>query len=90
MRPSQDTVPDDDGQRSLNHEPGSKSVVPGVYVSRHLSFSATGKAARGHAVVANRTREIRPSGMTPGACGNVNYGSRIEAHKEIYGIATEP
>ena len=25
-------------------------------------------------MVANRTREIRPSGMKKGACGNVSYG----------------
>ena len=25
-------------------------------------------------MVANRTREIRPSGMKPEACGNVSYG----------------
>ena len=32
-------------------------------------------------MVANRTREIRPSGMTKGACGNVSYGgTRNPAH----------
>ena len=32
-------------------------------------------------VVANRTREIRPSGMTKGACGNVGYsGTRNPSH----------
>ena len=41
-------------------------------------------------MVANRTRETRPSGMTWGACGNASHGSRTEAHREIYGIATEP
>ncbi len=56
------------------HKPGSKPVMVGVYVSRHLSFTTIGKAAGGDAMVANRTREIRPSGMTPGACGNVSYG----------------
>ena len=56
------------------HEPGSKPGVVGVYVSRHLNFTTIGKAAREDAMVANRTREIRPSGMTPGACGNVSYG----------------
>ena len=75
---------------NFHYEPSSKLIWQGVYVSRHFSFSRLGKAIRGNAMVANRTREIRPSGMTPGACENVNYGSRIEAHKEIYGIATEP
>ena len=41
-----------------------------VYVSEHLSLRGTGKAAM-KVMVANRTREIRPSGMTWGACGNV-------------------
>jgi hypothetical protein len=34
------------------------------------------------AKVANRTREIRPSGMKRGACGNVRDGSRTAAHRE--------
>jgi hypothetical protein len=33
-------------------------------------------------MVANRTREIRPSGMTKGACGIVSYGRRTEAQQE--------
>ena len=33
-------------------------------------------------MVANRTREIRPSGMRGGACGNVGYGgTRNPSHK---------
>ncbi len=35
-----------------------------------LSLRGTGKAAM-IVMVANRTREIRPSGMKRGACGNV-------------------
>jgi len=49
-----------------------------------------GEDCMGKAMVAKRTREIRPSGMTWGVSGNVSHGSRIEAHREIYGIATEP
>jgi hypothetical protein len=45
-----------------------------VYVSKHLSFGFIRKAVWGNAMVANRTREIRPSGMKRGACGNVSYG----------------
>jgi hypothetical protein len=45
-------------------------VQLGVYVSERLSLRGTGKAAM-KVMVANRTREIRPSGMTWGACGNV-------------------
>ncbi len=65
---------------NLHYEPSSKLIWYGVYVSRHLSFGRLRKANRENAMVANRTREIRPSGMTPGACGNVDYGSRTEAH----------
>lgn len=41
-------------------------------------------------MIANRTRENRPSGMTTGACGIVLHGSRTEAQREIFGNATEP
>ncbi len=47
----------------------------GVYVGQRLSFGAAGKTRlQTVAKVANRTREIRPSGMTTGARGNVIYG----------------
>jgi hypothetical protein len=46
----------------------------GVYVSKHLSFGYIRKAGWGNAMVANRTREIRPCGMKWGAYGNVSYG----------------
>ena len=36
---------------------------------QHLRITDVGKATGGHAMVANRTREIRPSGMTRGAWG---------------------
>ena len=45
-----------------------------VYVSKHLSFSCIRKAVWGNAMVANRTRKIRPSGMKRGAYGNVSHG----------------
>jgi len=54
----------------LRSRPGER----GVYVSQRLSFSTSGKAPRGKARVANRTREIRPSGMKKGARGNVTHG----------------
>ena len=38
-------------------------------------------------MVANRTREIRPSGMKAGACGIVSYGRRIEAQQETCWIS---
>jgi hypothetical protein len=46
----------------------------GVYVGKHLNFGCIRKVVRGNAMVANRTREIRPSGMKRGAYGNVDYG----------------
>jgi hypothetical protein len=41
-------------------------------------------------MIANRTRENRPSGMTTGACGIVLRGSRIEAQLATAGSATVP
>ena len=53
----------------------SKPVAQGVYVGQRLSFGDAGKARlQTVAKVANRTREIRPSGMKTGARGNVTHG----------------
>ena len=50
-------------------------MARGVYVGQRLSFGAAGKAqSQTVAKVANRTREIRPSGMKTGARGNVTHG----------------
>jgi len=88
--PERDTEPTNLGARS-DVEPWSKPVVQGVYVGQHLSFGNTGKAPwQTVAKVANRTREIRLSGMRRGACGTVCQGSRTEAHGETRGGATEP
>jgi hypothetical protein len=52
-----------------------KPVVQGVYASQRLSFGAAGKArSQTVAKVANRTWEIRLSGMKTGARGNVAHG----------------
>ena len=52
-----------------------KPRLRGVYSDQRLSFSSVGKVQRGtEAKVANRTREIRPSGMKTGAHGNVSQG----------------
>ena len=67
---TQDTVPGCVGKGRVRIELDSKPVKRGVYVSERLSLRGTGKAAM-IVMVANRTREIRPSGMTWGACGNV-------------------
>jgi len=77
MTPSQGTVPGSDGKRNPHHEPNGKLTVSGVYVSKHLSFDPVRKAAWGNAMVANRTREIRLSGMKRGAWGNVAYGGNV-------------
>jgi hypothetical protein len=63
-------VPGYVGQGRARIELDSKLVLLGVYVGGRLSLRGTGKAAM-IVMVANRTREIRPSGMTWGACGNV-------------------
>jgi hypothetical protein len=55
-------------------EPSGKPERPGVYAGQRLSFGPSGKARWGQAKVANRTREIRLSGMKTGARGNVAYG----------------
>ncbi len=50
-------------------------MVQGVYVGQRLSFGTAGKTqSQTVAKVANRTREIRPSGMKTGAQGNVTHG----------------
>jgi len=41
------------------------------------AFRPSGEGASGTVLVANRTREIRPSGMTRGACGNVARGAGL-------------
>jgi hypothetical protein len=69
--PAQDTVPDEVGERRARIELDSKPIRHGVYASERLSFGSIGKAAM-KVMVANRTREIRPSGMKRGACGNVS------------------
>ena len=50
-------------------------MVQGVYVGQRLSFGTAGKArSQTVAKVANRTREIRPSGMKTEARGNMTHG----------------
>ena len=63
------------GKRNLSHELYSKLMKLGVYVGKHLNFGCIRKVVRGNAMVANRTREIRPSGMKRGAYRNVNVMS---------------
>ena len=50
-------------------------MAQGVYVGQRLSFGTAGKTqSQTVTKVANRTREIRPSGMITGAQGNVIHG----------------
>ena len=57
-----------------------KPVKPGVHAGQRLSLGRTGKGPRGPVTkVANRTREIRPSGMKTGASGNVTMGVGLRA-----------
>jgi hypothetical protein len=51
---------------SLDVEPMIKPWIQGADASERLSFGINGKGHRGNAVAANRTREIRPSGMRGG------------------------
>jgi hypothetical protein len=65
------------GIRGVGHtaiELCNKPVVHGVYASERLRLRDTGKDCRGIVMVANRTREMRLSGMKRGAYGNVDYG----------------
>ncbi len=58
-------------------EPEDKPLTVRVYASQRLSQAVMREGRRGIARVTNRTREIRPSGMTMGACGNVDHGGTV-------------
>jgi hypothetical protein len=75
--PGRDTAPDRAGQDTGHVEPSGKPRESGVYVRQRLRFGARGKTRWGHARAANRTREIRPSGMKTGARGNVARGAGL-------------
>ena len=51
---------------SLDVELMIKPFIQGAYAGERLSFGVDGKGCRGNAIAANRTREIRPSGMRGG------------------------
>ncbi len=51
---------------SLDVELMIKPYIQGAYAGERFSFGLYGKAFRENAMVANRTREIRPSGMRGG------------------------
>jgi hypothetical protein len=58
-----------------------KPIAQGADVCQHLSFGANREDLSKKVKVANRTREIRPSGMTRGAYGNVMYGLTTICHE---------
>ena len=63
----------------LRAELSLKPDVAGAYVRQHLNLASLWEGVSGYARPANRNREIRPSGMTTGALGNV-AGVRVESH----------
>jgi hypothetical protein len=83
--------------RTLFNRAGSEFVegLLGAYARQRLSFGCSGKAPRGQtpwgeAKAANRTREIRPSGMKTGASGNVAMGAGLRSVGESRGDTTGP
>lgn len=55
-----------------------------MYASKRLNFYVIGKTNEGNAIIANRTRENRPSGMKRGAYRNVNI-LLIRINSRVYG-----
>jgi hypothetical protein len=51
-----------------------KQLFGELYAGRSLRYTDMRKVWKGHAMIDNRTREIRLSGMGWGLCGNVIYG----------------
>jgi len=51
-----------------------KPVARGGHASERLSLGEVREDCAGTVMVANRTREMRPSGMTRGAYGDVDDG----------------
>jgi hypothetical protein len=78
------------GSRRERVEPRSKPHQPGADARQRLSFGCCGKAPRGQAKAANRTREIRPSGMKTGGLGNVAMGAGLRSVGESRGDTTGP
>ena len=68
-----------------------KPAEQGVYVSRRLSLGAVGKGPRQTLTkVANRTREIRLSGMKTGASGNVTMGVGMRPMTKVMESPPDP
>jgi hypothetical protein len=80
-----------DGCRASGITRGNGEVCMSALCSSFCEEGPPGTGPLGLCImVANRTREIRPSGITTGAWGIVRKGSRIEAQRVIAGSATVP
>jgi hypothetical protein len=67
------------GSGRQGRNPAGESPVMSI---QHLSFGSEREDPSGKTRVANRTRELRPSGMKRGVCGNVSYsGTRNPPHR---------
>jgi hypothetical protein len=71
-------------------EPLGKLERLGAYASQRLSFDPSGKARWGNAKAANRTREIRLSGMKTGARGNAAHGGTVTPPRNRKGVDGNP
>jgi hypothetical protein len=78
------------GSRRERVEPRSKPHQPGAYARQRLSFGCGGKAPWGQARAANRTREIRPSGMKTEASGNVAMGAGLRSTAKAVETPPDP
>jgi hypothetical protein len=67
-----------------------KPMTQGAYAGQCLSFGVVGKSHQWNAKVANRTREIRPSGMKTGARGNVAHGGNVNPSRNRKGENGNP
>jgi hypothetical protein len=82
-------VPGNVGQGRRRIELDSKPVLLKADVGERLSLSGTGKAAM-IVTVANRAREIRPSGMTWGASGDDGHGGTVNPPRYRKGRDRKP
>ena len=88
--PERGLDPEYSGHHLRGVELWGKPGMSGVYASQRLSLGVSGKACQGHAKVANRTREIRPSGMKTGASGNVTMGVGLRPVTKVAELPPDP
>jgi hypothetical protein len=68
---------------------GDITSSSGAYASARLSSLRPGKILRGHAAAANRTREIRPSGMRGGLAETCAMEVGLRTSRKLAGTSTE-